>query len=141
MPQDEVERRLSVLINSHPSQRGHVGPPWLRGIQTMLNDECEAVARAVVLVRDKLTEIERFAADDWQTTEAEFEKLAARLEARKVGGWVRASMRPGGVNAAVGRVRGSGGGRICCNLLWAAGVIKFSVHDSRVKKKKKDGIS
>jgi hypothetical protein len=95
MPQDEVERRLSVLINSHPSQRGHVGPPWLRGIQTMLNDECEAVARAVVLVRDKLTEIERFAADDWQTTEAEFEKLAARLEARKVGGCVQACV-PGG---------------------------------------------
>ena len=83
----DPERRLSVLLNAHPG--GHAkapGPSWLRGMQGELAAECEQVAQAVVHVRDKLTEIERFAADDWQTTEAEFEKLAVRMESRKVGG-------------------------------------------------------
>ena len=66
------------------SSTGAKVPAFLRSLKQSLTAECETVAQEVVAVRDKLTEIERFAADDWQTTEGEIEKLRQRFESRKV---------------------------------------------------------
>ena len=66
------------------SSTGAKAPAFLQSLKQSLTAECEAVAQKVVAVRDKLTEIERFAADDWQTTEGEVEKLKQRFESRKV---------------------------------------------------------